>query len=222
MQALKNKCKQETHNRGVPDPDKGTSVKTRTRMRSDLMLQGRALMLLGRALMLLVRALMLLGQALMMSKDSSLAAEAQELVGEAEEAIRSRQQRVGAALRALGTASDISDIGSIDLSGPRDHPAPSRMPLRQEGLPAVPAIERQPQAVSGPGHEMVELIQCLSDAQANDSGWPVFKERYEEYPHFRKEWWAYWENISQVREGRAGQPRAKEEKPVREREKHGQ
>jgi hypothetical protein len=91
--------------------------------------------------------LLSLGRALMMSQDPSLAAGAQQLVGEAEEAIRSRQQRVRVAFRALGAASDISEIGSIDLSGPRDHLAPSRMPLRQEGLPAGPAIERQPQVV---------------------------------------------------------------------------
>jgi hypothetical protein len=38
---------------------------------------------------------------------------------------------------------------------------------------------------------MANLIRCLSGAQANDNGWPVFKGKYVEYPRFRKEWWVY-------------------------------
>ncbi len=45
--------------------------------------------------------------------------------------------------------------------------------------------------IDEPGNEMVDLIQCLSGTQANDSGWPVFSGKYVEYPCFRKEWWAY-------------------------------
>jgi hypothetical protein len=52
-------------------------------------------------------------------------------------------------------------------------------------------VERRPQVAAGLGSEMTNLIRCLSGAQANDSGWPVFKGKYKEYPRFRKEWWAY-------------------------------
>jgi hypothetical protein len=39
--------------------------------------------------------------------------------------------------------------------------------------------------------ELATLIWCLSGAQANDSGWSIFKGKNVEYPRFRKEWWAY-------------------------------
>ncbi len=38
---------------------------------------------------------------------------------------------------------------------------------------------------------MVDLICCLSGAQASDNDWPTLKGKYVEYPRFRKEWWAY-------------------------------
>jgi hypothetical protein len=38
---------------------------------------------------------------------------------------------------------------------------------------------------------MVELIRCLSGVHANDCEWPIFKGKYVEHSHFRKEWLAY-------------------------------
>jgi hypothetical protein len=45
--------------------------------------------------------------------------------------------------------------------------------------------------VTQPGNKVADLIQCLSGAQVNDSGWPVFLGKYVGYPRFRKEWLAY-------------------------------
>jgi hypothetical protein len=39
--------------------------------------------------------------------------------------------------------------------------------------------------------ELAVLLRCLGGAQANNNGWPTFKEKYVEYPKFKKEWWAY-------------------------------
>ncbi len=74
---------------------------------------------------------------LMLSQDPSIAAGAHELVGEAEEAIRAGQQKVRAALRGIGAASDISETGSMDLSGQRDGPAADRVFASQSVLPVA-------------------------------------------------------------------------------------
>jgi hypothetical protein len=36
--------------------------------------------------------------------------------------------------------------------------------------------------------ELSTLMRGMMNAQANDSGWPTFSGKYEEYPRFRKEW----------------------------------
>jgi hypothetical protein len=41
------------------------------------------------------------------------------------------------------------------------------------------------------GSDMASLVRGLAGAQANDGWWPTFSGKYMEYPHFRKEWWAY-------------------------------
>jgi hypothetical protein len=38
---------------------------------------------------------------------------------------------------------------------------------------------------------LATLLRCLGGAQANYSGWPIFKGRYVKYPKFKKEWRAY-------------------------------
>ncbi len=98
-----------------------------------------------------------------------------------------------AALRRLGVgaASDISETGSVDLSAQRKAPV-AGMVFANQGIPSMaPFVERRPVTVAEPGNEMADLIRCLSGAQANDSGWPVFTGKYVEYPQFRKEWWVY-------------------------------
>jgi hypothetical protein len=100
-------------------------------------------------------------------------------------------RRLRAALRGIGAASDISETNSVDLSCPRDVPIAGRAPVSQNIQPAASLIGRRPLMIAERGNEMVDLIQCLSGTQANNSGWPVFSGRYVEYPCFRKEWWAY-------------------------------
>jgi hypothetical protein len=39
--------------------------------------------------------------------------------------------------------------------------------------------------------DLAALLRGLGEAQANNSGWPVFEEKYVEYPKFKKEWWAF-------------------------------
>jgi hypothetical protein len=137
------------------------------------------------------RELMSLGRVLMMSQDPSLAAGAHELAGEAEDAIWAGHQKERAALRRLGAASDISETGSVDLPLPRVVPVTGG-PLAGQGIqPVAPfAAGLSAGAVAGPNSEVADLIRCLTGAQANDSGWPVFNGRYVEYPRFKKEWWA--------------------------------
>jgi hypothetical protein len=45
--------------------------------------------------------------------------------------------------------------------------------------------------IKGAGGELSTLMRGMMNAQANDSGWPIFSWKYVEYPRFRKEWWAY-------------------------------
>jgi hypothetical protein len=129
--------------------------------------------------------------ALMLSWDPTLAAGAHEPVMEAEEAIRAGQQWVRAALQRMRVTSDILNAGSLDLPGPHARPTAGRVPRGREALTLAACTRWRPPATMGPGNEMADLIRCLSGAQANDSGWPVFKGKYVEYPRFRKGWWAY-------------------------------
>jgi hypothetical protein len=142
---------------------------------------------LGRKLGVAKKELMALGRDLMMSQGPALAAEAHHLAGEAEDTIRIGQRVIRTALRGLGVASDISEVGSLDsLHTPR---GPLR-PLSPCGPrpPQAGPTERQPH---GAGGKVADLVRCLAGAQANDSGWPTFNGKYVEYPRFRKEWWAY-------------------------------
>jgi hypothetical protein len=116
---------------------------------------------------------------------------ARELVVDAEEAIRAIQQKVRATLRRLGTASDVSETGSVDLSGQHEVPTRREVPVDRNIQPVVSAISSQTLMAGEPGNKVADLIRCLSGAQANDSGWPLFTGKYVEYPQFRKEWWAY-------------------------------
>jgi hypothetical protein len=138
------------------------------------------------------RELMSLGRVLIMSQDPSLAAGAHELTREAEDAIRRGQQKVRAALKRLGAASVMSEVGSVDLPPPREVPVTGGL-LAGQSVQAVAPLATGPSAgtAAGPGREVADLIRCLTGAQANDIGWPVFNGRYVEYPRFRKEWWAY-------------------------------
>jgi hypothetical protein len=139
---------------------------------------------LGRELSKVKKELMSLGRILMMSQDPSLAAGAHELAGEAEDAIGASQQKVRA-------ASDISETGSVDLPLPRGAPVAGG-PLAGQGIqPVAPMAAELSAGAARPGSEVADLFRCLTGAQANDSGWPVFNGRYVEYPRFRKEWWAY-------------------------------
>jgi hypothetical protein len=52
-------------------------------------------------------------------------------------------------------------------------------------------VREEDRAGGGQESEMAILLGCLSRAQANENGWPIFKGKYVEYPRFRKEWWAY-------------------------------
>jgi hypothetical protein len=127
----------------------------------------------------------------MLSQDLSLATGAHELVGEGEEAIQASQQKVRVALRGIEATSDISETGSVDFSVPHDVPAAGRVPVGQNVQLAASHVGRRPLTLAEPGNEMADLIRCLSGAQANDSGLPVFTIKYVEYPRFRKEWWAH-------------------------------
>ncbi len=79
----------------------------------------------------------------------------------------------------------------MDLSGPRDVPIVGRAPVSQDTQLAASLVGRRLLMVTEPGNEVADLIRCLSGAQANDSGWPVFTGKYVEYPRLRKEWWSY-------------------------------
>jgi hypothetical protein len=87
--------------------------------------------------------------------------------------------------------TDISEAGSVDLPGPWAIPFVGRVFLGREALPATGPTARRPPSAAGPESEIADFIQCLSGAQAKDSGWPIFKGKYVEYPRLRKEWWAY-------------------------------
>jgi hypothetical protein len=127
---------------------------------------------------LATRDLLSLGRGMMLSQDTSLVAGAHELVVDAEEAIWAIQQKVRATLRRLGTASDISETGSVDLSGQDEVPARREVPVDRNIQPVVSAISRQTLMAGKPGNEVADLIRCLSGAQATDSGWPLFTGKY--------------------------------------------
>jgi hypothetical protein len=113
--------------------------------------------------------------------------EAHELASEAEEAIKASQKTIKAALRGLGAASDISEAGSLDTP-----PPPRRPTMGSLAAPVSPTRAEPPRMTSsGMGGDVASLMRGLVGAQANDSGWPRFSGKYGEYPHFRKEWWAY-------------------------------
>ncbi len=88
----------------------------------------------------------------------------------------------------------------MDFPGPRDLPVVKRAFPSVGTLQLADPIERRPQATASLGNEMADLIRCLSGAQANDSGWPVFKGKYVEYLQFRKEWWAYRTHHGHIRD----------------------
>jgi hypothetical protein len=157
------------------------------------------------------KELMALGRDLMVNQPADMATEAHELVSEAGEAIKASRETIKAALRGMGVASDISEISSLVVPPrspparpsmgvltppvwpPRDHPANPVWPL--QGTPAAsawPPQDMPPRSTPmGTGDELANLMRGLMGAQANDSGWPTFSEKYAEYPRFRKEWWAY-------------------------------
>jgi hypothetical protein len=62
-------------------------------------------------------------------------------------------------------------------------------------------IERQPQTMAVLGNELTDLIRCLKGAQANDSGWAVFKGKYVEYPPIQEGMVGIQEDISWTRKG---------------------
>ncbi len=113
---------------------------------------------LGKKLSRVKADLLSLGRGLMLSQDPSLAAGAQKLIVDTEEAIRASQQKVRTALRRLGAASDVSEIGSVDLSGQHEVPARREVPGGRNTQPAATAIAGQPLTVSGPGNKVANLI----------------------------------------------------------------
>ncbi len=60
--------------------------------------------------------------------------------------------------------------------------------FEQQGQAGPDTRGRRRQAYEG--NDLAALVRELAGAQANDTGWPLFKGKYEEYPRFRKEWWA--------------------------------
>ncbi len=108
------------------------------------------LRLLGRELNQARGSLMSLGQVLTLSQDPTLTASAHQPVTEAEEAIRGGQQRVRAASKGweLHRTSWMLEVWTCLL--------------------LVTARWRS-HTSGGQGSEMVDLIHCLSGAQANDS-----------------------------------------------------
>jgi hypothetical protein len=84
-------------------------------------------------------------------------------------------------------ASDISEAISLDLPPPPRRPAMGSLAAQPVPQPARPVMG----PLQGAGGEVADLVRCLAGTQANDSGWPTFNGKYEEYPRFRKVWWAY-------------------------------
>jgi hypothetical protein len=65
-------------------------------------------------------------------------------------------------------------------------------PVHTPATTAWPPMESLPRPkIKGAGEELSVLMRGMMNAQANDSGWPIFSGKYVEYPRFRKEWWAY-------------------------------
>jgi hypothetical protein len=136
------------------------------------------------------------GRILILNQDPSLAAYAHELIVEAEEAICKGQQRIRRALQRMGAAPEGPDAGSLTNETTRK----GQSPPRRAGGPTedFPSSFRWRTELAGGRvrdrigeSELATLIWCLSGAQANDSGWSIFKGKNVEYPRFRKEWWAY-------------------------------
>jgi hypothetical protein len=106
--------------------------------------------------------------------------------------------------RSCGAASDASEAGSMARGAVlANHPIPERTSRPTGGTPPSSSSFRwRPEQAGGHSEDgdqaagaqedkLVNLIHCLSGPQANDSGWPVFKGRFVEYPRFKKVWWAY-------------------------------
>ncbi len=65
-------------------------------------------------------------------------------------------------------------------------------PAHTPATTAWPPAESLPRPrIKGEDGELSALMRGMMNAQANDSGWPTFSGKYEEYPRFCKEWWAY-------------------------------
>jgi hypothetical protein len=165
---------------------------------------------LARKLGTVNKEIMALSRSLMVGQAASVATEANRLACDAGETIKSSRNTIKAALRGLGAASDISEVSSPNRTSrpPPSRPvlgdlsaewatggqpaAPEWAPFHTPATTAWPTPESAPRPrMGGASKELTTLMQGLMGAQANDSGWPTFSEKYVEYPRFRKEWWAY-------------------------------
>jgi hypothetical protein len=106
---------------------------------------------LGQKLSKVTGDLLPLGRALILSQDPSLEAGAHKLVREAEEGEGSPQRNIEA-------TSNISETGSMDLSGWRDVLAAGVAPVSQGNQLAAPLASRRPLTGFEPGNEVTNLI----------------------------------------------------------------
>jgi hypothetical protein len=128
---------------------------------------------------------MSVGWVLMLRQDQTLAASAHKLVAEAEEAIRVGQQQEqpseGWKLHRISRMPEVRTCLLLVTAPPR-----AGVMRGQAALSSLAPTRWRSQASGGQGSEIADLIRCLSGAQANDSGWPIFKGKYVEYPKFRR------------------------------------